>query len=640
MNKIKWLMVIFMITALFIPYQTVFASDDFGADISLTENNETGCYDIDIEVYNPGKNLNGKMELQIGSGGYSTSPTIYVASVSLPEKSTKRVSFSVPVISIKNNSFNVSIAIKDENNKVVYDKVFNTPLKTANSSFNVGILSNNPDALSSLDLGGQMVWITTGDFVIRHNVIKAPTLEKDIINQRAVIINDYDTSTLTQDEKDAIIKFVRDGGVLYLGTGKNMDSTKGFDQSFTGISGSVGLTKYYFTMSDGANIAVDAQQFDYASYSSSDASILYSNYGECGYLNRVGDGAVVTLAYNPADPMFQNMPKDDFENFVSSVYDMGISGTNFLMEKEDYEFDGVLNRFAEYMEEPARNTSAFLVPIVLIYIFLIGPGIYLILKKFDKREKCWIIIPCVALIFTFFIFLFSLSFSVKKMNMKSIVVQDVNSSKMIAVVSGYSPKADKWEVDFDENYYSGYLCDGWYGGNSKTRITNSASGVKLEYDPSGSFEEAEFVMYGKGEKSGEFTGIETIQSTGTAVVGNITNKTGSSFENVVIMYQDCYTVIGPLKDGESADLRSRELFSSPSGNGSTTLLKQIRSSYNNDEYEEASYLAALGVVMEGVVFRTGKNSTNVPIIIGVKKSDNIMNMKNGEETSYTCVFMD
>ncbi len=62
--------------------------------------------------------------------------------------------------------------------------------------------------------------------------------------------------------------------------------------------------------------------------------------------------------------------------------------------------------------------------------------------------------------------------------------------------------------------------------------------------------------------------------------------------------------------------------------------------YTNKEYDESAELAALGIVYVAAVANPGKDFSSHPIVLGIKKSDNIISMKNGEESSYTCIYTD
>jgi hypothetical protein len=636
MNKIKWLTILFLIVSFLIPYQTVFAdNDDFDTDISMTENSETHCYEIDIEVYNSGKNFTGRMELQISSGGYYANASTYIASVSIPEKSTKVVHFSVPVAVSTDPSFNVNIAIKNEKDKVVHDNMFNNPLKNANSYFNVGILSNSPDNLSYLDLGGQKIWITTGEFSIRHTTLKASTLAEQLYGLNAVIISDYDSSTLTQDEKNAIENWVRGGGVLYICTGYDLNTLKGFDSSFTGVTGSNG--KYEgFIANTADGVQVTSQDLDVTYLN---GQIFYTNYGSLGYIQNNGTGAVVTLSFDLADKNIKAEDKSYLEGMVSSLYDAGIQNTGFITDKGEVIFSSYTG-FSEYMQKPVNNTMGFIVPIIIIYIFLVGPGVYFFLKKIGKREKCWVVIPCVSLVFTLFIFLLSFSIAVKKMNMDTLTIREAGSGNIITFAEGYSPKTDTWEIGLDERYFTGYANERYHSGTAGAKFVSSPTGVRLVYSPDSAFDESSFIFYGKDDRIGNFDEIDKITCDSIQVTGTFTNNTGYDFDYVAIMYENCITVTKAVKNGETIDIQSRTFFNDNSGSPSNVFRRQCDKMYYQGEYDEAAKMSALGLAADAVVFAPAKDYKYHPIILGVTESKDVLDMKNGDESAFTCIYMD
>ena len=637
MNKIRILTIIILFVGFLIPCQTVFADDDdFDTNISISENEETDCYDIDIEVYNEGKNFTGRMELQIGDYSYNSGNLIYAAAVSAPEKSTKVVRFSVPRSITQDYSFNVSIVIRAQNDKIVHSNTFTSPLKTANSYFNVGILSNNPDALSYLDLSGEKVWIKSGEFSIKHNVLKASDLANEIHNMKIIIINDFDTSTLTKDEINILQNYVKGGGVIILGTGDNLNSLKGFDSDFTDVEGSLGQHSLTLSYSSNNDIIVTAQELDvnYNGYS------LYTNYGDNGYVYRYNEGAVATMYMNLADKNMQLMSKDDTVGFVASLYDAVIANTNYLTDKGELLFDGGYGSVEEYLNKPASGSIGFIIPIILIYIVLIGPGLYLILKKIDKREKCWYIIPAVSLAFTFLIFLLSISVAIKKMDMKTITIRKANSTNVVTYVTGYSPKAKEWNIGFDEKYFTACTTSRytWSYDSGKTYVANSASGVNLTYYPDSSFDEMSFVAYGKDDKVGGFDGLESIKD-GNALTGQITNSTGMNLDYIAIFYAGKMTLISGANNGETVDIKSKTVLTDYQ-NGSD-LRKEINSEYyKKGNYDKSSELAALYITVMAAVYNPIKDYSVRPIIVGITKSENILDLNGGEETSYTCVYMD
>ncbi len=50
------------------------------------------------------------------------------------------------------------------------------------------------------------------------------------------------------------------------------------------------------------------------------------------------------------------------------------------------------------------GTVKLLLGLLAVYIFIVGPVLYLVLKKLDKREKGWIAIPALAAVFVAAVF--------------------------------------------------------------------------------------------------------------------------------------------------------------------------------------------------------------------------------------------
>ena len=66
-----------------------------------------------------------------------------------------------------------------------------------------------------------------------------------------------------------------------------------------------------------------------------------------------------------------------------------------------------LKNMMSYMEKPANTSAPVLIIILIVYIVLVGPAIYLILKAMKKQEIIWYVIPCISLLFVGFVFILS-----------------------------------------------------------------------------------------------------------------------------------------------------------------------------------------------------------------------------------------
>ncbi len=637
MKRVKWMTAVIMILLMVMPLSVVkAANDDYQIEISVTENPDNKCYEISLEIYNAGKNFTGSVMISVGKSYYDNSK--YVTPVSLSEKSTKTVSFKVPIAGVVDPDFNVEVDILNGKGKSIFSKNYPRPLAGGNSGYQIGVLSDTPEALSWFDLGGKEVALQTGTYTLKLNELSASNIVSELPNQKAVIIDNYDTTALGDDAIKEIEKFVDKGGVLFICTGSNEKTLLGFDNKFTGVvAGGHGTVTYY------GNSDVDLISTDLNLAPVSNAVPFSTYLGEGGFMNYYGGGCVVNLVFSLRDPGFDNFDALVKESFVTRLLYDSYSNTNFVMGNKDINFEqGTLNYNAQYMEKPSgKGLTGIIVPLMMIYIVIVGPLLYLILKKIGKREKCWLVIPAVSMGFTLVLFLLSFAFSVKKASIKTISLIEAGGDSVETAVTGYSPGSEEWNMLMKDNYYSGYKLEHY--SDSDDRIMFSGDGVAINCKPSSVFEEKYFVMYGNCDRAGYFNENGTITDAGGYHTGTVKNDTGMDFDYVLIVYGNCTTLIGEVKNGESADIQQKKIVGSATSysSGYTVLRNEVQKTYSSGDYVKAAELASLSIAQEALFYNSGtSNNLSNPVIIGVKKSDNVMlHIDNGEESSFTCVYM-
>lgn len=644
-SPIILLTLIVLISGLLMPYSVVHADgeDEFEVKVVAEENPDTGCFDVGVEVYNKGKDFTGTVEITRTSGSYYSDDgsSVYIQDAALPEKNTKTVSFQIPEELTNYNSganMGINVVIKDSKGREVYNANFNNVLTKDNYVMNMGILSDSADKLTFLDCEGQDIWISTGVFAIKLNELKADSIANDLSANKYLIINDYDTSVLSDDAVKSIMSWVDNGGVLIIGTGKTVKTISGFDSTFTGINGSQGTgdgVLYSQRVADPFEFKV--QYLDNDMNLTSD--FYLGGYGNVGFSRMYGNGSVTTLNFDIAD--LKNQPKMDADeqtknaevtDMLSYIYDSTMANSNFVMDQSDIELDGnEVRSAAHYLEEPANTRVGYMVPLILAYIAIIGPILYIVLKKIGKREKCWIIIPGVALVFTFLLFLISLTFTVKGLKLKTLTLQKAGSDNMISVITGYSPKADVWTVGLDAKYYTGYNLVRWSYTGTNVSYKKTADGLGISYKPGSVFDEASFCAFGKTNRSGFF---DVDISSGVA---EIINNTGMDFDYIVACENGMAYLMKDCKNGEKVSVKDHV----KTINSGRDFGTAAYSYYDNGDYEDAADYAMLQSCYNIVCDNgnAGLQANGTPIIIGIRKSENILQAKNGDEVSYTCVYM-
>ena len=112
-----------------------------------------------------------------------------------------------------------------------------------------------------------------------------------------------------------------------------------------------------------------------------------------------------------------------------------------------------------------------------------------------------------------------------------------------------------------------------------------------------------------------------------------------NLDYIAIFYAGKMTLISGANNGETVDIKSKTVLTDYQ-NGSD-LRKEINSEYyKKGNYDKSSELAALYITVMAAVYNPIKDYSVRPIIVGITKSENVLDMNGGEETSYTCVYMD
>ena len=312
-SPIILLSLIVLLAGLFMPYTTVYADgeDEFEVKVNVEEDPDTDCYDVGIEVYNKGKDFTGIVEDTQGHGNYYDQGTsTYLQDASLPQNNTKTISFQIPEektsYSSSSSSLGLTVVIRDSKNRKVYEKSFNNVLTKEGYRMDVALLSDSADKLAFMDCEGDDVWISTGLYSVKLNELKADNIVSELVNNKFLVINNYDTSVLSDEAVKTIESWVNNGGVLIIGTGDSMKTLSGFSSDFTGIKGSQGqgdgslITQI---VNDPFQMKVQYLENDYNNCN----DFFVSGYGQIGYTRLYGNGSVNTLSFNLED--LENQPQ-------------------------------------------------------------------------------------------------------------------------------------------------------------------------------------------------------------------------------------------------------------------------------------------------------------------------------------------
>ena len=292
-----------------------------------------------------------------------------------------------------------------------------------------------------------------------------------------------------------------------------------------------------------------------------------------------------------------------------------------------------IETYQGYMDEPAGKLSGVISILIVLYVALVGPGLYLILKAINKRELLWIVIPGTTLVFVLIMFLMGLSSNAKGESVKSIDMTNYVSKKQEAYIFGYASSPQKWSIKTKENYVIGSsLESGYYDADIdklRVEIEEGMNNMILSYTPNKTYKTVCYELESAKPVKGAIS-IKLDKSDPSKL--NVKNDTGYDLDYLYVSTYSGYEILENVKNGEE---KSVNCFSISGQRGSVYNRNEIerdciRPAYEENNYNEASELAAMLIGIEASF-----NGEEEAIACGITKGNRLTD-KN--DLSYKCFY--
>lgn len=329
------------------------------------------------------------------------------------------------------------------------------------------------------------------------------------------------------------------------------------------------------TDSDLSDSRMSVSNVDSVDFVFTDAAML-SDFSDDGtaYQKCIGAGRVVVLSYALG---MEPMTSSSFRAWIAGLL-LRTSAVNATLEHLDgvgYASGNWYNGMSlANLADDSKKPSALLYgSILILYVILVGPVLYLILKAVKKREKIWIAVPIVALVFTGIIYLTGFIYRISKplVNTFSLVSLEKEFKKEDVYTDITCPKARKYKIKLKEGYtdfkyYSDYYSYNFFTAENSDReydymICKADHGTELTLNNTETFENTSFVVEQTSEND-----IGTIDCDlkcyTTGFEGTITNNTKYDLTGVVVTFEKYLYQAGDMKKGEQVTIDSSKLIES------------------------------------------------------------------------------
>ncbi|MBQ8148326.1 MAG: hypothetical protein IJ040_06010 [Lachnospiraceae bacterium] len=514
---------------------------------------------VTVTVGNTGKDFNGVLRIMVPAT-YDMHGLAYEKNVTIPSGGEK--SFSFMLSDIDTVSF-LRIEMENEREKILYSQQHTFQSLVVGQNAVVGILSNDYSALNYFDGVNVSTYsgaVTTKILHLTENNI--PETSEGLAICHYIIIDNYNTSQLSAEQRNAIANWVADGGMLIFGTGSKASITlEGFQDSLCDLI--VGeLSKQDMQIAN--SYVADTKSVNFVSLAGDNWQDVRNNisFGTPILQKGYGNGMVTVLSYDLAmEPIVSwNEAHNDLAvNILGSagntrIYDAMIYDSNMIYNEWDLQ-----NAVGEVDRNKVPNALLY-AAVFLVYVIAIGPVMYVILKAKDKREKMWIVMPIIAVVFTVIVYGTSMIYRIHKPFIDAISIVEFNQGSITTktFMTVQSPKSKAYSVQIAEGYDNlgawaddGVSYDEVGLTDYQYAIQQEGGSVTLNVEPSMAFSRQSLMGQKEDFQAGAGFDLDLTCSL-YGFEGQVTNNTGYDLSNVVVCYNNQYAYLGHMKNGQSA----------------------------------------------------------------------------------------
>ena len=601
-----------------------------------------------ITIDNGYKDFSGEIQLRMPND-YITD-TLYAIKADIPKGTKETFKVDLPV-------FNYATRVKlllVEGKNTIYEKNLTIKPGISTDMLMLGVLSDSNETVgyftSIYDASGMLQPMK----IVRLDEKNFPESDLALRAFNGIIINDFDTAKLNSKQYDALKKSVNAGTGLLVGTGGFAAKTFGaFTDNF--IPGKVGAVKKINTT--GLSDIAKVQQPFPLNINVADISIkgakVMSVKGGLKLIQELptGKGDILVAAFDLGQKEIGNW--NDRANFSSEIlkklFAYKLATMNTGNPQVGLATPYYLDNYLRNIPELPRPNFLMIMLILGIYIIVVAPGTYMILKKIDKRELMWFVAPALGIVFAGILFFAGSSTRLNEPIVNYVDIMETSSdgnSTLSTFASIFSPDRRDLIVTSDlksklipminANYDPSINTDD----SSRKVFAKITLGEKtgIEYKENGVGSSRIVSIDGEQEIKG---GIKCeINRAAGDFQGYITNQTGMELEGITIMFKNSFIRIDKLKDGEKRVIKEKqkktysdywqmlnEIYPDPysikksvSTMTPTEILK-IRTDFQRRQMIEG-YSQGVGFAGKAKVFAFGKKQIAAKIFINGKNPKN------------------
>jgi hypothetical protein len=514
---------------------------------------------INVVVTNNGVSFQGKIQIETLIPDVNKYD-LNTESINIAENTTKSLWYNL------NIEKRFKIRLITDNNEVIHEETINVNKgRLKYEDILVGVLTDDFNGLSYISNvnlkdnynkeNKKMIPVSLSEELIENN-----PKSLDIIDM--IIINNYDTAKLTEDSVNKLNQWIDNGGTLVVGTGENYKKVLG------GINGKIINGTFSEATSRDISIGEISAKALAVNMNIEKSIDLFSDKDK-SLISKVikQNGQVIIF---PWDLATEEISKFNENSSMWGLVTADISNT-IRKNKEGLGGIGLLLGRLKDIRLPSFQLMMIL---FIVYILIIGVLIYIVLKRLNKRDYVWVLIPIISIGFTVLIYFIGSNSRIQdiianKINIISIDAKGqteiesylgILTAKVRKVVIEEPEDVDLNLIENQGNYYgdSNYINDE----NATMRLNTIIEGNKKYYnfDEKSSFYPEVFRVDNLNVMV-EPLEYELRFSSGK-LMGYINNNLGCDIKKLIVMTPSRIWDLGSLADGKKISIEDSDKFTS------------------------------------------------------------------------------
>ncbi|XKO56156.1 hypothetical protein ACI2WT_03840 [Lysinibacillus fusiformis] len=235
-----------------------------------------------------------------------------------------------------------------------------------------------------------------------------PEDEQGLAMANVIVVDEVAIADLAQKQQEALLKWVQDGGTLLLGATDQVDATAGVFKDYLPMSLSqetTSISAETLTKLSGGGIFTQPISIHTATNLEGSLPVLTENNVVLASKKKIGGGEIIQTAFSLGDQPLASM--DGYAALLAKMIDIQSISQHGMMNQGQSPLDQISYELRSINELfPSFEVSvSYMLIVIILYIIIIGPVLYFVLKKVDKREHAWWIIPVFSIVLSIGLFI-------------------------------------------------------------------------------------------------------------------------------------------------------------------------------------------------------------------------------------------